>query len=427
MLVGQRHHRAGDGGVGVGHRPTPARPVVGDAPARHLFEQQLRDMAAAVVAQVNDEAVAVALGAEVAVELGVAGRHHVGQVEVADAPAAALVDPGAPRLDPLAVARRRLVGDGGDEHAARAGRTGQRQLDLLARLMHQQHARRHRARHRLAADGDDALADLGFDARRAQRRVGAGVPGVAFDQAHDLPAGFVADMAKLGAQVAQPDRGRLAVVAAHLVGVRGAEFALQLPDQVRQLAARRHTIGQWRVLRPHAGPVDAGQLGVPELVALQPPGLAQHLPPFGTRLDRHADAVEVDPAALARGFVAGVLVVGARLAVDRDGAQLLALAHQQRRVVGGQREGVDLLHQRLGAAAREVEALEPARRFLVAAAAMRADDRQRCPDHPGARRAGELAETPFGHRKGRDALRDAVEVDAHRCRRGLVGRRLLGL
>ena len=42
-------------------------------------------MAAAVVAHVDDQRVAVALGAEVAVELGEAGGHHVGKVQIADA------------------------------------------------------------------------------------------------------------------------------------------------------------------------------------------------------------------------------------------------------------------------------------------------------------------------------------------------------
>ena len=47
---------------------------------------------------------------------------------------------------------------------------------FVARLMHQQRLRRPLARHRLAVDGDDALADLRFDADGVERRIGAGVP-----------------------------------------------------------------------------------------------------------------------------------------------------------------------------------------------------------------------------------------------------------
>ena len=69
-------------------------------------------MAAAVVAHVDDEAVAVALAGEVAVELGEAGRHHVRQVQVADASLRLRMHPGAVALHPFAVARRHFVGQG---------------------------------------------------------------------------------------------------------------------------------------------------------------------------------------------------------------------------------------------------------------------------------------------------------------------------
>jgi len=52
---------------------------VANALARDLLEQKLRGMAGAVVAHVDDQCREVALGAELAVELGVAGGHHVGQ------------------------------------------------------------------------------------------------------------------------------------------------------------------------------------------------------------------------------------------------------------------------------------------------------------------------------------------------------------
>src|SRR5204862_8308013 len=93
--------------------------------------------------------------------------------------------------------------------------------------------------------------------------------------------------------------------------------------------------------------------------------------------------------------------------------------------VAGDREVVDLVGQGLGAAGREVEALELAGRFLVAAAAVRADDVLRAPDDLGAGDAGDAAIASLGHRKGGDAVSDAVDVDPHGLDRG-TGLRLLG-
>ena len=94
------------------------------------------------------------------------------------------------------------------------------------------------------------------------------------------------------------------------------------------------------------------------------------------RLDRDAHAVEVDPAALARRRA-----VVRRRARACSGLRSAAIARRRlpsrtTSVVPSlrQREGVDLVGEGLGAAGREVEALELAGRFLVAAAAVRADD-----------------------------------------------------
>ena len=55
VLVGQRHDRAQRRLVRVGRRPHPARGAVADALARELLQQELRDVAAAVVAHVDDQ------------------------------------------------------------------------------------------------------------------------------------------------------------------------------------------------------------------------------------------------------------------------------------------------------------------------------------------------------------------------------------
>ena len=80
--------------------------------------------------------------------------------------------------------------------------------------------------------------------------------------------------------MAQRHRWRLAMVAAHLVGMRGAELALQLPDQIAQLAAGGHARQQRGVALEHRRPIHARHVFDPEVVALQAPDLAQHLRPL---------------------------------------------------------------------------------------------------------------------------------------------------
>jgi hypothetical protein len=129
--------------------------------------------------------------------------------------------------------------------------------------------------------------------------------------------------------------------------------------------------------------------------------LAQHLPPLGAGIDRQPNARQVDPAALARRRLAARR--GGR-AVGGDRPKPLAFAHQQRRVVGGQRERIGLVHQRLGAQRRELERLEPPGRFLVPAPSVRAGDRHHRPHDLAARDTRELAEAVLRNRESRDAM-----------------------
>ena len=208
------------------------------------------------------------------------------------------------------------------------------------------------------------------------------------------------------------------MIAAHFVRVRRPQLALHFPDQVAELAARPHALQQRFVASVDRIPVHAGHVGNPELVALQSPHFAQHLPPFLPRLDRHPDAVEVDPAALARRLVGVASRITGPLgsAVCGNRAQPLALANDQRRVVRAQRKAVRPLDQRFGAQRGEIEHLEAARRLLVPAPPVRADDRQQRPDDLVALGPGDLAEAAFGDRKCRDALRNAVELNRRRRR-----------
>ena len=131
---------------------------------------------------------------------------------------------------------------------------------------------------------------------------------------------------------------------------------------------------------------------------------------------------EVDPAALARRRVRRRSALAAACRLRRCAAiarRRLPSRTTQRHVVGGEREAVGLVHQRLGAQRREVEDLEPARRLLVAAAAVRADDRQHASTAPcrrPRRRSGRSGSSATGN--GAIAPRDA--------RRGRRGRRRRG-
>ena len=131
---------------------------------------------------------------------------------------------------------------------------------------------------------------------------------------------------------------------------------------------------------------------------------------------------------LREGFVAAGFVAGRfRIAAGSDHAQALAGAHQQGRGVGGEHELVGLLEQGLGLAAREVEAFERARAVLVAAAAVRAGNRQPRPQHMTFGGAGDAAEAALGHREGQHAAFQPVEIDARQAARRHAARRLVGL
>ncbi len=212
------------------------------------------------------------------------------------------------------------------------------------------------------------------------------------------------------------------MVATGLVSMRRPELALHFPDEVRQFAARCHSRQQRLIPAINLVPVGAGHVRHPELVALQPPDFAQHLPPLEARIDRQADPVEIDPAGLARRLVRRrrFLAFSPRGA---NGAQPLALAHDQRRVIRSEDEAVGLVGERFGAQRGEVEDFQAAGRFLVPPAAVRTRDRKHGP-HDLVRRAGNLAEATFGDRKCGGAPLDPVDINANRARPlvGLVAR-----
>ena len=296
-------------------------------------------MAAAVVAQVDDQAVAVALGGEVAVELGEAGRHHVGQVQVADAAAAVVVHPGAVALDPLAVARRRLVGQQRHQHVARgagahppasappsrrpgapaapaaAGRAA------AAGRRWPRCARRHAPRRRRRSAANRPLASQGSPCTMAVMVVALRV------RAAGRPPGNPAPRpAACGGR--RPSRRRARCRARPAAPRPGPTARRAWPRAPAAARSAAHTAAQ----------------SMPDMSATQKWSRCRRqtsrsiCAPFGAagRTDTRTRPRSSQPL-LRDGRVVGVgLLVVARL--GGDGAQALAFAHQQRVVVGRQRE-----------------------------------------------------------------------------------------
>ena len=178
--------------------------------------------------------------------------------------------------------------------------------------------------------------------------------------------------------MAERDRRRLAVIAAHLVGVRRAELALHLPDQVGQLGARRHALEQRCVAAIDRVPVDARHVGRPRTgrAAGARPRAASAAIPCAARRD--ADAIEIDPAALARRRVrrsgrfarrsvrACSAAIARRRLPSRTTSVMWSAASAKRSAFS--------TSVSVRSVAKSKSSSRPGR-FLVAAAAVRADDR----------------------------------------------------
>ncbi len=71
-------------------------------------------------------------------------------------------------------------------------------------------------------------------------------------------------------------------------------LAEHLLEQRRQIAARREAVEEGRVARRGLAEIEAMVAGVVHEVALDSPGLAEHLAPLLPRIDRERPAGEVD-------------------------------------------------------------------------------------------------------------------------------------
>src|SRR5215470_10953258 len=91
---------------------------------------------------------------------------------------------------------------------------------------------------RLPADTDDDLADTHSQARLGEGRIGIAVPRIATQDSHDAIAAAALVEREVRAEQTDFVERRPAVISEILVRVRCAQFALHLPEQVRQVAAR---------------------------------------------------------------------------------------------------------------------------------------------------------------------------------------------
>ena len=120
------------------------------------------------------------------------------------------------------------------------------------------------------------------------------------DDARDLVALAVVGEPQVGGEIAERDWRRTPMVAAAFVGVRRAELALHFPDQVRQLAARRHALEQRLVAAIDGLPVDARHVLAPRTGRAAGATLRAASAAIRAAARPTAGCGQVDPAALAR-------------------------------------------------------------------------------------------------------------------------------
>ena len=158
--------------------------------------------------------------------------------------------------------------------------------------------------------------------------------------------------------------------------------------------------------------------GRPEVIALEAPDFAQDLPPFGARVHRRADPIEVDPSAGARRRVRlrrRVRWSGLRLAGI---AQAACPRHDQRHLSAREREPSTLSRRAPRSLRVEVEYLETARGSLCP---RRARARRSAPSRsPCCRPRRDLPELVLRHRERRGAMPGTVRRLPPRMR-GLGG------
>ncbi len=188
------------------------------------------------------------------------------------------------------------------------------------------------------------------------------------------------------------------------VGVRGAELALHLPEQVDQVVVGGEPLDDRAVAVQDGLPVDAAEVGAPEVVPHQAPGLVEHLPPLGGRVDEVVDPAEVH----------GDLVVAGGPPVARHHPEPPAAPHRQPLAVAADRVGVDVLAQGVQPQLGQVVALQVALGpGVVGGGPRRAEhalDRVPQPQH-AVLRGAQRGVPGCLHREGHDPVGEALGVD----------------
>lgn len=318
------------------------------------------------------------------------------------------MDVGAAVGDPGVVAQRLLVGERDDDgvpHLSAAGR-GDGQLDRLARRTDEQWSGTGDRVHGLSRHRDDRVPGAHRDPGCGERGAGVGVGGLGRQDTVDAP-GAVLVAGEVGAEQALPGAGAVAAARGD-VGVRGAQLAVHLPQEVDQVVVGGDAVQDGPVAVQDAVPVDAVHVGPPVVVAHDAAGLVEHLPPLGGRFDGLPDPAQVD------GDVGVAVLVAGGPPVAGDDLEPAVGPQQHPLAVAADLEVVGVAAEVLDALLGEVVALQLGVRVGVlrvgAGGAEDAGERVAQPQdavlggaQPGV--AGGL------DREGHDAVGEALDVD----------------
>ncbi|MNS66314.1 hypothetical protein D3C72_995230 [compost metagenome] len=264
--------------------------------AQQFFNDPAVDIAAVIAPHVDDQAFAVDVGVKIARERGDVIGAHGAQMQVADASLRGGSHLLGAAQFPVSIAQRRLfrhVDGRDDDGARRALAPFDLQQHLLVCLVQQQVADVARGQHVLAVDGRDHVAHLHIDfgarqrcARRRQFRFAA--------------VDMLDSIALAGARQhgAQARRRAFLLRAAQFAGadlrMQGAHFGHHHAQHVIELGAVRDPFDQRRIFVARRLPVHAPHLRVIQEVAVQAPGIVEHLLPFQARIRHKRPVVNLD-------------------------------------------------------------------------------------------------------------------------------------
>src|SRR5215469_4612668 len=228
-------------------------------------------MPAAIVAHIHDETVTIVIPEKMAMELGKAPCHHIGDVDVTRPPAGSIADIIAVALDPVAVAGLLLVSKGPHADLPHAVSSFDGQVNFGSSLMHERMMRRHRSAQPLPIHRGNHIPSFKPNARCPKRTGLICLPGIAAQKTADAIAGGGTVPDDIGAQKADGIDGFLAVIAPEVVSMRRAELTLHFPNEIGKFRAAVDASHERCIAQEHRLPVYFRHIRPPEMVALQPP------------------------------------------------------------------------------------------------------------------------------------------------------------